>query len=121
VQNSSREEFDPLAGALRLPQELKPERVVRVPLQEPFQDLDALPPLARLEIDPGQRHVRHLESGLLLQQPLQDLHGSPGVATRGQHQRQVVPGFALAGPLVHRLLEITLRGFEITLPAEENA
>jgi hypothetical protein len=42
------------------------------------------------------------------------LTGSSGVAARGEHEGEVVAGLAVAGPLVHRLLEITLRGFEIT-------
>src|SRR6266568_2043061 len=84
-------------------QDLEPEGVLGIALQEQLQDLDALPAPARVEVDLGQRHVGHLESRVALQELLQEQDRAGRIAPGREDQGEVVGGLPVAGASLHRL------------------
>src|SRR5580765_7686069 len=85
-----------LAPGPELPQQIETLRVLRAALEEQLQDLHGFPPPARAEIQPGQRHVGHLEAGIGLEQVLERGHGARAVAASREHEGEVVRGLAVA-------------------------
>src|SRR4030095_10616332 len=92
-----------------------------VALEQRLQHLHGLRLASGREIQPAQRDVAGLERRILSHASLEHRNRAVDIVARREHEREVVGGLAVAGPLLDGLPEERLRAIELSLAAVEDA